>query len=277
MSAASAKGSYLAKKAQKGFARYLGPRNLGFSIFPGSSQFKQAPRWVMAGEIVETSKVYARTVAAIDPAWIAAELKHLVKYEYAEPYWHRKRGQVVAKRSTLFFGLTLESVNARCLQQLSMPLIARQSFIQAALVEQQLDPDHSTPRCGQILATQSKLVLEKIRVLEARLRRRDLLVEDAVLQAFYQRVLPAHIVSRADLAKWLAKASVQEQQVLLLTEQEAYACAPPVDAMEQYPGRFVVGSQAFELSYCFAPGEPNDGVTARIPLAEIGTIPLAIF
>ena len=109
------------------------------------------------------------------------------------------------------------------------------------------------------------------------MRRRDLLVEDAVLQAFYQRVLPAHIMSRADLAKWLVKASVQEQQVLLLTEQEAYACAPPVDVMEQYPGRFVVGPQAFELSYCFAPGEPNDGVTARIPLAEIGTIPLASF
>jgi len=269
------RGAVPAKKAQKGFARYLGPRNLGFSIFPGSSQFKQAPRWVMAGEIVETSKVYARTVASIEPAWIAAELKHLVKYEYAEPYWHRKRGQVVAKRSTLFFGLTLESATLIAYSTVDA-LVARQTFIQTALVEQQLDPDNRLLAAAKFWQ-HNQSVLEKIRVLEARLRRRDLLVEDAVLQAFYQRVLPAHIMSRADLAKWLAKASVQEQQVLLLTEQEAYACAPPVDAMEQYPGRFVVGSQAFELSYCFAPGEPNDGVTARIPLADIGTIPLASF
>ncbi|MDG1663309.1 MAG: ATP-dependent RNA helicase HrpA [Pseudomonadales bacterium] len=269
------KGAVTGKKAKKGFARYLGPRNLGFSIFPGSSQFKQAPRWVMAGEIVETSKVYARTVAAIDPAWIAAELKHLVKYEYAEPYWHRKRGQVVAKRSTLFFGLTLESSTLTAYASIDT-LIARQLFIQAALVEQQLDPDHRLLAAAKFWQ-HNRLVLEKIRVLEARLRRRDLLVEDTVLQAFYQRVIPAHIVSRADLAKWLATASAQEQQVLLLTEQEAYACAPPVDAMEQYPGQFVVDTQAFELSYCFAPGEANDGVTARIPLSEIGTIPLASF
>ena len=269
------KGVVTGKKVKKGFARYLGPRNLGFSIFPGSSQFKQAPRWVMAGEIVETSKVYARTVAAIDPAWIAAELKHLVKYEYAEPYWHRKRGQVVAKRSTLFFGLTLESSTLTAYASIDT-LIARQLFIQAALVEQQLDPDHRLLAAAKFWQ-HNRLVLEKIRVLEARLRRRDLLVEDTVLQAFYQRVIPAHIVSRADLAKWLATASAQEQQVLLLTEQEAYACAPPVDAMEQYPGQFVVDTQAFELSYCFAPGEANDGVTARIPLSEIGTIPLASF
>lgn len=250
---------------------YAGPRGLRFALWPGSALAKKKPRWVLAAEIVETSRVFARHVARIEPAWVAAELSHLTRFEYGEPRWHLRRGRVVASRRTLLFGLTL-------LEQKNFPYDkvdeqrAREIFIQSALVEQQLAPDAKLLAVATFWRNNLELLANVVEV-EDKLRRRDLQISDQALFEFYASRLPPNVFDRVSLLRWLQK-NGDDQQSLRLARGDVFARQLPLDALEQFPSQIDSGGQSYALRYAFAPGADNDGVTVRIPKATVPRMPL---
>jgi len=265
--------SNIGLKEKKG--EYRGARNLKFFLFPASSQFKPAPQWVMSAEIVETRKVYARSIAAIDPLWVIAAVPHLVKHEYNEPHWDAKRGQVMAFRSTTLYGLVLASRQLIPFEQID-PEAARLVFIQQALAAGHLQANEKLRKRALFWQHNIDLIAE-ITLLEEKVRRRDLLVDEVALAAFYQRHLPDNILSRRGLEQWLRNAKPEEQKKLFLSRSDVLLTADGDDVVEQFPDSIEVAGQAFSLRYCFKPGDEQDGVTAIIPLGALGGLPVYPF
>ncbi|NNC55035.1 MAG: DUF3418 domain-containing protein, partial [Pseudomonadales bacterium] len=263
-------GTARSKKNRAG--DYIGPRGLRFALWPGSGLANKKPRWVLAAEIVETSRVYARHVARIEPAWIAAELSHLTRFEYGEPRWQARRGRVVATRRTLLFGLTLGEQKNFPFDQVDAAR-ARQIFIQTALVEQQLDPDARLQAKAKFWQHNLEVLADASEV-ENRLRRRDLQISDQALFAFYDARLPQQVFDRVSLSRWLQKTGAEAQQALLLGRDEAFARQLPLDALQQFPSHLDSAGKHYALRYAFAPGASDDGVTVRIPLTEVAHMPL---
>ena len=250
---------------------YLGARNLKFSLSPASPLRKHPPAWVLAGEIVETTRVYGRHLAAIEPRWAAEELPHLIKCEYSEPQWHRRRGQVVAYRASRLYGLTLlrrERVDYKLIE----PLLARDIFI-AALAAGELDPDRRL--AAQALFWQHNIdLIERMVVLEEKARRRDLLLDELQLAAFYRRHLPAEVVDRASLSTWLKDVGEEGQRALFLAPEDVLLKPDQVFHEAQFPDTMVWSSETISLRYCFSPGEGRDGLTAILPLSAMVDLPL---
>lgn len=263
----------IGNKEQKG--EYRGARNLRFFLFPASSQFKTAPQWVMAAEIVETRKVYARSLAAIDPLWVIRSVPHLIKHEYNEPHWDAKRGQVMVFRSSAIYGLSLATRQRISYETIDVET-TRKVFIQQALAGGELQPNERLQKLAKFWQHNSELIAE-ITTLEEKARRRDLLVDELVLAAFYQRHLPANIVNRRGLELWLKKASPEDQQALLLSRADVLLGSDDKQAEQQFPDQLVFADQSYQLSYCFRPGDELDGVSAIIPLGTLGAIPVYAF
>jgi len=231
--------SNLGLKENKG--EYRGARNLKFFLFPASSQFKSAPQWVMSAEIVETRKVYARSIAAIDPLWVIAAVPHLVKHEYNEPHWDAKRGQVMAFRSTTLYGLVLASRQLIAFEQIDAEA-ARLVFIQQALAAGHLQANEKLRKRALFWQHNIDLIAE-ITLLEEKIRRRDLLVDEVALAAFYQRHLPDNVLSRRGLEQWLRNASPEEQKKLFLSRSDVLLTADGDDVVEQFPDSIQVAGQ----------------------------------
>ena len=265
--------SNIGLKEKKG--EYRGARSLKFFLFPASSQFKPAPQWVMSAEIVETSKVYARSIAAIDPLWVIAAVPHLIKHEYNEPHWDAKRGQVMAFRSSSLYGLTLASRQSIVFDKID-PQVARTVFVQQALAAGELKPNPKLLKRALFWQHNRDLIAE-ITLLEEKVRRRDLLVDEDALAAFYQHQLPAHIMSRRGLENWLEKSSADDQKKLFLARSDVLLNSNEEGVVEQFPDSLVISGQAFSLRYCFKPGDDRDGVTAIIPLGALGALPMYSF
>ena len=265
--------SNLGLKENKG--EYRGARNLKFFLFPASSQFKPAPQWVMSAEIVETRKVYARSVAAIDPLWVIAAVPHLVKHEFSEPHWDAKRGQVMAFRSTSLYGLVLASRQLMAFEQIDREA-ARSVFVQQALAAGDLQANEKLRKRALFWQHNIDLIAE-ITLLEEKVRRRDLLVDEVALAAFYQRHLPDTVLSRRGLEQWLKSANPEEQKKLFLSRSDVLLTADGDDVVEQFPDSIQVAGQSFSLRYCFKPGDEQDGVTAIIPLGALGGLPVYPF
>ena len=262
----------LGRKEKKG--EYRGARNLRLFLFPGSSQFKPAPAWVVAAEIVETRKVYARTVAAIDPLWVLKAVPHLIKHEYSEPHWDAKRGQVMAYRSSSLYGLTLAS-RARISYENIDAEVARTVFIQQALAAGELQPNDKLKKRARFWNHNHDLIAE-ITQLEEKVRRRDLLVDELALAAFYQQRLPADIMSRRGLEQWVSR-EPNAQQSLFLSRSDVLLNSEADSAVQQLPDSLQLQDQQFALQYCFRPGDERDGVTAVIPLGALGDLPIYAF
>ncbi|MGB5324652.1 MAG: ATP-dependent RNA helicase HrpA [Pseudomonadales bacterium] len=263
------------RKSASRAGSYLAPRGLRFEIWPGSALAKRKPHWVLAAEIIETSRVYARGVAAIEPGWLADELRHLVKFEYGEPRWDSRRGRVVATRRTLLFGLALQTAKNLPYDKVDAAR-AREVFIQSALVEQNLCPDRALLSKARFWQ-HNLAVLGDARDYEARLRRRDLLPGDQALYSFYDAGIPAQVFDRVSLTRWLGRAGEAAQQALCLDLEKAIAQPLPLDALEQFPAQLQDGERHYALRYEFAPGEDADGVTVRLPLQDIARLPLIAF
>ncbi len=251
-------------------SEYLGARNLKFNIFPGSSQFKPAPRWLLAGEIVETRKVYARAVAAIEPHWVIRELAHLVKHSYHEPHWDTGRGQVVAYRSSQLYGINL-ATRQRVDYQKVDPEVTHQVFVEEALVARALQPDARLASLAGFYAHNNALI-DEVRRLEEKVRRRDLLVDESVVSAFYRERLPAEASSRNALAAWLRTAPADQVAGLAL-QREQVLMVDPGEVLGQFPDHLQLQGHEIALDYCFLPGDERDGVTARIPLGLLSALP----
>lgn len=240
---------------------YLGARNLKFFIFPGSGQYKARPKWIMAAEQVETSKVYARTVAKIEPEWIEECAQHLIKKSYYEPHWEKKAGRSAIFERTLLYGLTLNAQRKIPYENVD-PKAARELFIRHALVNHEF---HSN--APFFLANQQ--LLEEVGIIQHKGRRVDLIEDEEWLYRFYDQKLPESVVSGITLDKWRKTAERTEPKFLFLTKEDlTRANEGQVDEWN-FPDHKQVGKLSVALHYRFEPGHEEDGVTAIIPVHQL--------
>ncbi|MFC4948565.1 ATP-dependent RNA helicase HrpA [Pseudonocardia sp. GCM10023141] len=243
---------------------YLGARGAKFMIFPGSSLAKKQPRWVMAAELVETSRLFARTVARIKPEWIEPVAGHLVKRTYSEPHWSRKRAAAVAVERVTLHGIPIVVDRNVDYGRIDAET-SRELFIRHALVEGDWDTRHRFFHANREL-------LEDVEELEHRARRRDLVVDEETLVAFYEQRIPADIVSGRHFDTWWKKTSRREPQLLDFTEEMLRTAQAEAIDPASYPDHVEAGGLTLPLSYAFEPGHRDDGITVDVPVAALHQI-----
>jgi ATP-dependent helicase HrpA len=240
---------------------YLGTRGVHFHIFPGSPLARRRPRWVMAANIVETSRVFARRVAEIEPQWIEAAAAHLSKREYLEPDWDEEREEVVARERIGFLGLTL-SANRVVNYGPIAPEEARRIFAREALVYGRL---HRRP--DWLLANDA--AIRDAERVEERLRTRGLLQSAEAFVDFYDRALPRQVSSGATLEYFTRHLSDAERRALVLEPEQVFARLPEEGALAQFPDIARVEALSIPVEYRFAPGESDDGARLHIALLAL--------
>jgi len=243
---------------------YQGARNLHFTLFPGSALAKKKPGWVVAAELVETGRRYLRTVAAIDPTWVEPLAKPLLKYQYSDPHWEKKRAQVVAFERVTLYGLPL--VNRRKVNFGPIePATARSLFIRHALVEGLFDT--RAP-----FAEHNRSLLAELDQLESKARRRDVLVDEQVLYEFFDERLPEDVYDGPRFNRWWKKAAATQPQCLHLDRDAIMRHGAETVDEEAFPSQISVRGLLLDVSYRFSPGDQNDGVCIQIPLAALNQL-----
>nr|WP_229358998.1 ATP-dependent RNA helicase HrpA [Halomonas salipaludis] len=246
---------------------YLGARNRKFVIHPGSGLAKKSPKWLMAGELVETSRLFAREVARIQPQWIEPLAGHLVKRSYSEPHWEMKRAQVVAFEQVTLFGLPI--VNRRKVHYGPIaPGEAREIFIRRALVEGEFRTR------GEFFA-HNRALIDEVEDLEDRARKRDILVDEEALFDFYDQRLPAEIINGKGFEAWRKQAEADDPAILKFDRDALMARDAGDVTVEQYPDELLLGGVRYPLAYHFQPGASDDGVTLTVPAAMLAQLPEA--
>lgn len=246
---------------------YLGARNRKFLIYPGSGLAKKRPKWIMAAELVETSKLFARTVALIQPEWLEELGKPLLKYQYFEPHWEKQRGQVVTYEQSSLYGLVVnprKRVNFANIE----PETARTIFIQEALVAQQFN--------SKVGFYQHNItLLEEVTEYEEKSRRRDLVIDDNWQANFYDQHLPKQFISQRHLESWYKKATAKQKQALEFTREQLLSDEAAGIGVGDFPTELEWQGMAFPLSYTFAPNAIDDGVSLTVPVAMLSQVPEA--
>lgn len=251
-------------RGKRGSTEYQGARNAKFAIFPGSALFKKQPRWVMAAELVETSRLWARTVAKVEPEWIERLAGHLVKRSYAEPHWDSRRGAVMASETVTLYGVPLVAgrrVNYGRIE----PELCRELFIRHALVEGDWDTRHEFFHANREL-------LAEVADLEQRARRRDILVDDEVLFDFYDRRVGSEVVSARHFDSWWKKVRRTDPDLLTFPRSLLINESSEQVSQTDYPDEWVQGGHHLPLTYQFEPGSDADGVTVHIPLSVLNQL-----
>jgi ATP-dependent helicase HrpA len=244
---------------------YVGARGARFAIFPGSALARRPTPWVMVAELVETSRVWGRTAARIDPRWIEPLAGHLLRRTYSEPRWDRRRGSVVATERATLYGLPVVTGRTVAYGALD-PVLSRELFIRRALVEGDWETRHR-------FVADNAAVLEEVAALEDRARRRDLHPGDEALFAFYDARIPADVVSVAHFDRWWKAARRGDPGLLTLTvERLAGPAAAAALDPRATPGAWRQGELTLPLSYRFEPGTEHDGVTVHVPLDALATL-----
>ena len=243
---------------------YLGARGIRFAIFPGSGLRRKQPKWVVAAELVETTRLYARCVARIDPEWVEAAAGDLVKRHYFDPHWERDRAQVAAYERVTLYGLTLVP-RRRVHYGPINPREAREVFIRGALVAGEYDTR------APFLA-HNRGLMKEIEALEHKARRRDVLVNEEAIYAFYDALLPEGIVNGAGFEAWRAEAERSHPRLLHMTRDYLMRHAAVEVTEAQFPDRLDTGATILKLTYRFDPGHPLDGVTATVPLHALNQL-----
>jgi ATP-dependent helicase HrpA len=243
---------------------YLGARNSRFMIFPGSGLSKSQPKWTMVAELVETSNLFGRVAAKIEPEWIEELARHLTKTEYSEPHWSKKQGVVQAFEKVTLYGLVLVSQRRRTYSAID-PVISREIFIREALVN--LDT-----KLKFAFLTHNQKVIADIEALEEKSRRRDLLVDEETLIEFYSARLPEHVCSEAGFKKWWQKQSNQQADFLDFDPQALIKKDASHIDEHSFPETFRQNNLRLALSYHFEPVDEDDGVSLLIPLALLNQL-----
>ncbi|NML53926.1 ATP-dependent RNA helicase HrpA [Streptomyces sp. R302] len=243
---------------------YLGARNAKFAIFPGSALFKKPPRMVMSAELVETSRLWARVNARIEPEWIEPLAQHLVKKTYSEPHWEKDQAAVMAYEKVTLYGVPIVADRKVNYGRID-PEVSRELFIRNALVEGDWRTHH------KFFADNRKLLTE-VEELEHRARRRDILVDDETLFDFYDRRVPEHVVSGAHFDSWWKHKRREEPEFLdfereMLINEKAGAVTK-----DDYPDSWRQGALKFRVTYQFEPGADADGVTVHVPLQVLNQV-----
>ncbi len=252
---------------------FLGARNTKLFIHPSSTLFKRKPKWMLAGELVETTKLYARNNAAIDIGWVEGLAKHLIKHSYSDPHWQKKRGQVGGYESITLYGLPIVS-RRHCNYGPINPVEAHKIFIRHGLVEGEI-----FSKVGFFVANQA--LVQKIERLEHKLRRPDFLVDDEVIYQFYDERLPKHIYSKPAFEKWVKKAekeTPEKVEALYLTEDLLMKQQASASLLHDFPDQVQLSNQlSFDVDYHFEPGKQRDGLIYHLPLSSLNLVKPEVF
>lgn len=244
---------------------YLGARARKFHIFPGSGLYKKSPKWIAAAELLETSKLYAHTVAKIEPEWVLSVAEHLVKREHFEPHYHVKSGQVMAFEKISLYGLTLIERKRVAFGKIDVAL-AREVFIRAALVEGQYRGK------GEFFQANQRMV-EALGELEAKSRRRDILVDDEALFRFFAERVPADVVNLAGFEHWRKEIELKQPKLLYLTREYLMQHDAAAITEAQFPDSLSLNGMELPLQYHFEPNHVDDGVSVLVPVSVLHQIP----
>ncbi|EGQ9439922.1 ATP-dependent RNA helicase HrpA [Vibrio cholerae] len=243
---------------------YHGARNARFNIFPASGLFKKQPKWVMSAELVETSKLWARVVAKIEPDWIEPLAKHLIKRSYSEPHWSKKNAAVMAYEKVMLYGIPI--VPKRLVNYGTIdPVLSREIFIRSALVEGDWETKHA-------FFKQNRALLAEVEELEHKSRRRDILVDDEELFQFYDQRVGTVVVSGRHFDAWWKTASRKTPDLLSFEKEMLFKGDASHITDLDYPNFWHQGNLKLKLSYQFEPGENSDGVTVHIPLPILNQV-----
>ncbi len=249
-----------ARGRRRGPAEFAGAGGTRFAIFPDSALARKPPPWLMAAELAETSRLWARTVARIEPEWAEALAPHLVRRSYAEPHWDARSGTAMTLERVTLYGLPVVAGRRVPLGRVD-PATARDMFITHALVEGDWQTRHR-------FFHRNRALIERARELERRARRRGVVADDAALHDFYASRIPAEVTSARHFDSWWKKAREASPDLLTLRPADLAGPAAGEVSESDYPDRW----GGAELRYEFAPGEPGDGITARIPLEALPRI-----
>ena len=248
---------------------YLGARNLTMRIFPGSGLSKRTPKWIVAGEIAETSRIYARSVAVVEPGWIEHQAAHLLKAQYSAPFWSLARGETMAHKNVSLYGLRLAENRQVSYFNIDR-VVSRDLFIREGLVRGLVK--EAPPFLSHNLAAYAR-----VEDLEAKGRRRDILASDDDLYAFYTARIDEKICRISDLTQWLRKSDEHVVNALFMRDEDLRRMHDAKISDDSFPPTLQLHGVQLELKYRFAPGEKDDGVTLKVPigmLSSIGAEPL---
>jgi ATP-dependent helicase HrpA len=248
---------------------YLGARNRKFAIFPGSSQQKKRPKWLVAAQLLETSQLFAHDVAKVEPEWLLQAAEHLVKRNCFEPYYDPKAGQVKAYERVTLYGLALVEKGRINYSKID-PETCRNVFIRAALVEGRYAKRGQKPAP---FFAHNKALVDEIEALEAKSRRRDILVDDEAIFAFYDERVPADVVNRAGFDAWRKKAEQAQPDILKIPRERLVLQGAGSVSEVQFPDTLEYKGVTYPLSYHFAPGQKDDGVSVHVPVSLLHELP----
>ncbi|MCB1582442.1 MAG: ATP-dependent RNA helicase HrpA [Xanthomonadales bacterium] len=240
---------------------YLGTRNKKFMIFPGSGLYGRLPKWILAGQIVHTSQVFARMVAELEDKWIVDVGRHLIKKSYYDPFWSKKQGTVMGYQRSVLLGLVLEEKRQMHYGPKD-PKTARELFISQGLVEQFM-------HTRMAFFHHNAKLIAAIQAEEDRHRKKDLLIDHNSLYDLYDKVVPAGIYSEVQLRKLIAK---NGDQGFRFTDEDLYMRSVPKDREQLFPERIKIRNLELKLTYEFQPGSETDGVTAHIELPWLNAL-----
>ena len=255
--------SQIGQKTEDG--DYLGARQRRFWVHPSSGMGRKKPQWLMAAELVETTKLYARMVAKIEPDWIEPLAGHLIKKNHFEPHWEKKRGQVVAFEQITLYGMIVVGRRPVHFGPID-PVVSRELFIREGLVRGEIQ---SRAKC----LTANHKLLEQLDELEAKARRRDILADEETLYGFYEARLPVEIHQTATFDSWYKVNSQKHPDLLIMREEDVLAREASEVTAAQYPDTLRLGDLSLQLSYHFEPNHPRDGVTLRVPAPLLPALP----
>jgi ATP-dependent helicase HrpA len=250
---------------------YLGARGIRFWPHPGSALAKKAGKWIMAAELVDTTRLFGRCLARIEPEWVEEVGAHLLRRHVFEPHWSKSSGAVRAWERGTVHGLVLYARRGVSYRDTD-PALCRELFIREGLVQGEIA--EGAARAMPFLRHNLKLVAE-IERLEHKSRRPDVLVDEELIHAFYDAKLPPEVVDLASFERWRKPAEKAEPKLLHLTREQLMRHEAEGITTERFPAHFEVLGQKLRLAYLHAPGEADDGVTLTVPLAMLNQIPAA--
>ncbi len=254
---------------------YLGARQRRFVLYPGSGLAKKQPDAVMAAELVETSRLFARTVAVIDPAWAEPLAGDLAKRQYSEPRWEKRQGAAVLDEKVTLFGVPIIPRRRAQLSRID-PALARELFIRHALVEGEWDTSRLDKRLTAFLRDNAR-VRRELEQLEERSRRRDILLDDEKIVEFFEQRIPADVTDVRRFERWWRDALREHPETLTLTRDDLVEAEQLPADDGSYPTRLTLGDQTLSVGYRFEPGAADDGVTVTVPLPLLPRLDTAGF
>ncbi|MFD7305367.1 ATP-dependent RNA helicase HrpA [Streptomyces pharetrae] len=243
---------------------YLGARNAKFAIFPGSALFKKQPRFVMSAELVETSRLWARVNAKIEPEWVEPLAGHLIKRTYSEPHWEKDQAAVMAYEKVTLYGVPIVAQRKVNYGRID-PEASRELFIRNALVEGDWRTHHK-------FFADNRRLLSEVEELEHRARRRDIVVDDETLFDFYDQRVPEHVVSGAHFDSWWKHKRHEQPDFLDFEREMLIRESAEAVTKADYPDTWRQGQLKFRVTYQFEPGADADGVTVHIPLQVLNQV-----